>query len=408
MTRRPGRGSRPAWCTAGAAGSSSASTGPGMPCSRPPSWRPGPTSFRRRRSASEFARLQVIVDKTAGPREQEAMAMLTEYVRSPVASSSRRRPGCTSGCSICAGALGRRFGGLGAAVPCAVAAAGGAPALTCDRPRAPTRSGPRRSPSDSWPTTGSSGAPVSRCTAPSRRTAAWAPAPSSGWPWRAPWRSSTGCRPTPRVWRGRWAGASARRSAPGHSLWAASSWRAGGGRGGGRHRAAAGPSPHARRPGAAWWRCRAGSPGLSGEAESAAFERLPPPAGAGGRAGRPPGAHAAAPRAGGGRSRRASAPRSPRSSGSPGRGSPPAQGGDLRARAPPRRWSDGWRSGARRAWVRAPGDRRSMGWSGRRTGAGRSRRAQRSWSERTARFSRGDLPGPGPGSGGPKLAANRD
>ena len=30
----------------------------------------------------EFARLQGIVDKTAGPREQEAMALLTEYVRS--------------------------------------------------------------------------------------------------------------------------------------------------------------------------------------------------------------------------------------------------------------------------------------------------------------------------------------
>ena len=30
---------------------------------------------------ADFARLQVIVDKTAGPREQEAMAMLTEYVR---------------------------------------------------------------------------------------------------------------------------------------------------------------------------------------------------------------------------------------------------------------------------------------------------------------------------------------
>ena len=29
-----------------------------------------------------FERLQVIVDKTAGPREQEAMAMLAEYVRS--------------------------------------------------------------------------------------------------------------------------------------------------------------------------------------------------------------------------------------------------------------------------------------------------------------------------------------
>jgi uncharacterized protein len=30
----------------------------------------------------EFARLQVIVDKTAGPREQEAMELLTRYVRS--------------------------------------------------------------------------------------------------------------------------------------------------------------------------------------------------------------------------------------------------------------------------------------------------------------------------------------
>ena len=29
---------------------------------------------------SEFARLQVIVDKTAGPREQEAMALLTGYI----------------------------------------------------------------------------------------------------------------------------------------------------------------------------------------------------------------------------------------------------------------------------------------------------------------------------------------
>jgi hypothetical protein len=30
----------------------------------------------------EFVRLQVIVDKTAGPREQEAMELLTQYVRS--------------------------------------------------------------------------------------------------------------------------------------------------------------------------------------------------------------------------------------------------------------------------------------------------------------------------------------
>ena len=30
----------------------------------------------------EYTRLQVVVDKTAGPREQEAMAFLTDYVRS--------------------------------------------------------------------------------------------------------------------------------------------------------------------------------------------------------------------------------------------------------------------------------------------------------------------------------------
>jgi hypothetical protein len=38
---------------------------------------------------SELARLQVIVDKTAGPAELEAMALVTEYVRAtPVASRS--------------------------------------------------------------------------------------------------------------------------------------------------------------------------------------------------------------------------------------------------------------------------------------------------------------------------------
>ena len=36
----------------------------------------------------EFARLQVIVDKTAGPREREAMALLTEYVRRAPASQA--------------------------------------------------------------------------------------------------------------------------------------------------------------------------------------------------------------------------------------------------------------------------------------------------------------------------------
>jgi uncharacterized protein len=40
----------------------------------------------------EFARLQVIVDKTAGPREREAMALLTEYVARPVSSRPTAAP----------------------------------------------------------------------------------------------------------------------------------------------------------------------------------------------------------------------------------------------------------------------------------------------------------------------------
>ena len=35
----------------------------------------------------DFERLQVIVDKTAGPREREAMALLTEYVRGKLGSA---------------------------------------------------------------------------------------------------------------------------------------------------------------------------------------------------------------------------------------------------------------------------------------------------------------------------------
>ena len=43
---------------------------------------PAPTCFRADQIRDEYARLQVIVDKTAGPREQEAMALLTDYVQS--------------------------------------------------------------------------------------------------------------------------------------------------------------------------------------------------------------------------------------------------------------------------------------------------------------------------------------
>ena len=77
---------------------------------------------------AEYRRLQVIVDKTAGPVEREAMAMLTEFVRSrgrgprgrglmsARSSSSKRRRGCTWASSTCAGIWAGCFGGLGAAL----------------------------------------------------------------------------------------------------------------------------------------------------------------------------------------------------------------------------------------------------------------------------------------------------
>jgi hypothetical protein len=41
---------------------------------------------------SELARLQVIVDKTAGPEEHEAMALLTDYIRSAPVSPATTSP----------------------------------------------------------------------------------------------------------------------------------------------------------------------------------------------------------------------------------------------------------------------------------------------------------------------------
>ena len=41
---------------------------------------------------SELARLQVIVDKTAGPRERDAMALLADYIRGAVAGGSEDPP----------------------------------------------------------------------------------------------------------------------------------------------------------------------------------------------------------------------------------------------------------------------------------------------------------------------------
>ena len=84
---------------------------------------------------AEFARLQVIVDKTAGPREREAMAMLTEYVAVAIASSSRRAARLHFGVLDLRGALGRRFGGLGAAVPAPSLLLEATPRSAAERPR---------------------------------------------------------------------------------------------------------------------------------------------------------------------------------------------------------------------------------------------------------------------------------
>ena len=91
---------------------------------------------------AEFARLQVIVDKTAGPARAGGDGPAHRVCPIAVASSSRRRPGSTSGCSTCAGALGRRFGGLGAAVPAPSLLLEAARDDRADAPTGPTRSGP--------------------------------------------------------------------------------------------------------------------------------------------------------------------------------------------------------------------------------------------------------------------------
>ena len=54
----------------------------------------------REQIREEYARLQIIVDKTAGPREREAMDLLTEYVQLSIASSWRPRRGFISASSI--------------------------------------------------------------------------------------------------------------------------------------------------------------------------------------------------------------------------------------------------------------------------------------------------------------------
>ena len=263
-----------------------------------------------------------------------------------------------------------------------------------------TPSGRVRSPSGSSPTMVCAAGPGSRSTGRSRRTADSARAPSSAWPWPGRWRSCTGSGRTCRRWRARWT--AGRRSAIGTWTFALGGFIVEGGRraGGG------GIAPLlARFTLPKDWRCVVavpdGAPGLSGEAEAAAFDAASAAGGAGGGARRPSGADAAAARPG--RER-------------PGRlrerahRDPAHHRGLVRAasravsshRGPRRRWCGGWRRGGRRAWVRAPGARRCTASSGaRRPRASWRGRPRRRWG-RPGGFSRGALRTLEPESGGGK------
>ena len=178
----------------------------------------------------ELAKLQVIVDKTAGPREREAMALLTEYVRAPIASSWRPGARLHFGVLDLRGALGRRFGGLGAAIPEPSLLLEAAPAgreVTAEGPDSARAGefarrflefhGLERGVAPGGPP------PDSRPQRPGLRH------PARAWRSRGRWRSCTICHRIRRRWRGRSRGAIARRSGPGRSPWEASSWRGAGG-----------------------------------------------------------------------------------------------------------------------------------------------------------------------------------
>ena len=179
----------------------------------------------------EFAKLQVIVDKTAGPREQEAMALAHRACPRPIASSSRRGARLHFGVLDLRGALGRRFGGLGAAIP--------SPSLLLEAARA--RDGVSAEGPDSARAAefarrflafhGLDGG--ARLVVHQRHSGAQRPRlrhPARARRWRGRWPSCTACRPSPPSWPARSPGASGRPSGPGHSRWGASSSKADAGR----------------------------------------------------------------------------------------------------------------------------------------------------------------------------------
>ena len=82
MRLRRAHGSRPQSSITARAGSSSASIARGTQCVEAAILATRLHLIPRNEIDAELARLQTVVDKTAGPRESEAMALLTSYVRS--------------------------------------------------------------------------------------------------------------------------------------------------------------------------------------------------------------------------------------------------------------------------------------------------------------------------------------
>ncbi len=389
-----------------AGASSSASTARATPCSRRRSSPPGPTCSRAEEIRAEFARLQVDRGQDRGAARAGGDGAAHRVCPIAVASSSRRRPGSTSACSTSAA----RWGGASAAwaprcPPSLLLEAG--PRRAADAPTGPDAERAAEFARRFLAHHGCPAASVSPCTGRSRRTAGSAPAPSSAWRWRGRWPSCYGLPTEPAalaraVGRGRALGdrhLDIRRGRLHRGRRAAA--------GSGRHRAAAGPLADPGRRGAAWWRCLAG-PRAERRGRGRGVRRLPPPAGAGGRAGRPlvlmqllPAlVEADLPSFGDALSEIQRIT---------GAWFAPAARRDLRAGPHGDAGRRAWRSGARRAWARAPGDRRFTGWSGaRRTAAELARAGAELPGTGAAGFSRGDSPRPGPGSGGRETPAARD
>ena len=158
----------------------------------------------------ELARLQVIVDKTAGPAEHEAMALITDYIRR-VAGAARMSARVEEAVFVEAparlhfgvldlrGTMGRWFGGIGAAAPaptllvsashadelrvegeeCARATEFARRLLAHVKRRGAASPGAR--------------VRVHRALPP---TPGWAPARSSRWPSRVRWPTCTASTPT--------------------------------------------------------------------------------------------------------------------------------------------------------------------------------------------------------------------